>query len=90
MCRTITRCGECPLYGCGCGDSLKTSPEKILELVEQWSKEHPFKTNGEKFEEVFGDVMSGVIERISGENPAVSLQGLIVLKGWWDAEYKGM
>ena len=49
MCEAIKRCAECPIHGLGCGSILKVSPEMILELVEQWSIEHPFETNGMRF-----------------------------------------
>jgi hypothetical protein len=90
MCKTITRCSECPLRNVGCGDSLKTSPEKILELVEQWSKEHPVLTNRMKFEEVFGIDNQRIEINSDGYMPTVTIPSSILMKSWWDAEYKGM
>ena len=49
-------CQECPLYNERCdlvGTSQKDA-EKIVAIVEQWSKEHPPMTNRQKFKEVFG------------------------------------
>lgn len=52
MCNSYERCSECPLLNVGCGES---NPDETVDIVEQWSREHPVMTNAMKFEEVFGN-----------------------------------
>jgi len=54
-------CEECPLRKKACvmaipegSYSTVFSVYNAIEIVEQWGKEHPVMTNGDKFEEVFG------------------------------------
>lgn len=51
MCNSYERCSECPLLNVGCGES---NPDETVDIVEQWSREHPVMTNAQKFEKVFG------------------------------------
>lgn len=44
-------CENCPLYNKACGSFYVF---EALEIVEQWAKEHPIKTNADKFKEIFG------------------------------------
>lgn len=83
MCKTIKKCKECPIHGLGCGSILKVSPEMILELVEQWSKEHPLYTNGQKFIEEYKDVITSA-KREDGGN----LIKIYMYADWWEEEYK--
>lgn len=84
MCETINRCSECPLRGGrGCGSTLKISPKKILEIVEQWSIEHPLYTNGQKFIEEYKDVITSTKREDSG-----NLVKIYMYADWWDEEYK--
>lgn len=48
-------CSNCPFNRkvCNLGELVFNSCEAI-EIVENWAKEHPVKTNSGKFEEVFG------------------------------------
>lgn len=47
-------CEECPLTTF-CGDNdICFNAEKIIEIVTGWAKEHPVKTNADKFKEVWG------------------------------------
>lgn len=63
MCET-TSCCKCGLmiYNNGlnlpCAKMLRTRPEEVYAVVEQWSKENPIKTNLQKFAEVFGCVVA--------------------------------
>lgn len=77
MCLAIGSCDDCQLgYGCVV-DDVKKVPDRVLEsncsVVEAWSKEHPIKTNAQKFKEIFGiDVSNGDMTRFP----------------WWDEPYK--
>lgn len=87
-------CGDCPLYKKACGS---LSAFEAVEFVEQWAKEHPIKTNAEKFEEVFGVDVSfdtcfmrpslGFNCRECGYYNADN-GGCKVDKLFWNAEYK--
>ena len=49
-------CNTCPLSGnnsCVYGGAPE-DPEEAVDIVEQWSKEHPVVTNADKLLEVFG------------------------------------
>lgn len=60
MCESFENCHECPLnmasrkYEETCRFMTKTHPAEVVEVIEQWSKEHPIITNAQKFKEVFG------------------------------------
>lgn len=47
---------ECPLNqgSWGCRGFLMTEPEEAERIIVDWAKEHPVKTNADKFREVFG------------------------------------
>lgn len=48
-------CGKCPLHSlCEETESDSFHSFEIIEAVEQWGKDHPVTTNGDKFMEVFG------------------------------------
>lgn len=84
-------CDNCP-FGekvCNKGKVIFYSFEAI-EIVENWAKEHPVKTNSEKFKEVFGFDMTICWD----DNP--SCDGCPFYDGigrcyskekFWDAEY---
>ena len=90
MCKETKNCGECPLIGGGCGSNLKMSPKKILAIVEQWSKEHPLVTNGDKVMEIIKDTGVPVTARGSGFDREVPVNTvhIAVSEDWWNAEYK--
>lgn len=48
-------CTDCPFNEkvCSAGTAIRNAYEAI-DLVENWAKEHPIKTNADKFKEVFG------------------------------------
>ena len=58
MCRHYPLCKGCPIdklveYGSCFDDLEENNPEKIIEEVEKWSKEHPFVTNGDMVYKMF-------------------------------------
>lgn len=57
-------------------DSLNA--EEFVAMVEQWSKDHPRKTNREVFLEVFGDADSNKLREIQ-----------LVWNRWLNSEYIG-
>ena len=60
MCEANKCCSSCPLSAKSrgtditCSTFLKESPEEAEEIILRWAAEHPFKSNGTKFCEVFG------------------------------------
>ena len=44
MCSTIDKCSECPAVNMKCCELTTDEPEKLVEIVEQWAKEHPEET----------------------------------------------
>lgn len=78
MCEAIHQCHKCPIssdnnqYGLTCIIFAEKHPEEAVDIVEQWSKEHPVVTNGEKFREVFGIdyekvIQNGLVEFMHAE-----------------------
>ena len=65
MCNTYVlckNCGDCPMrlgndgqHG-DCGNFIDACPEEAVELVEQWSNEHPIKTRQSEFLKMFPNV----------------------------------
>lgn len=47
---------ECPLHkgSIGCGGFIMSNPQEAEEIIINWGKNHPIKTNADKFKEVFG------------------------------------
>lgn len=62
MCKNCSCCqavpNQCPLSKAkkqfNCSDWVEMHPTEAVAIVEKWSKEHPVKTNADKFKEVFG------------------------------------
>lgn len=88
MCQALSVCGKCydltyvkensrGYSVCGLINAEKY--EEAVEIVKQWSKEHPKITNAMKFEEVFGF-------KISRSNE--SNEYLYLPENWLDQEYK--
>lgn len=79
MCDSIG-CSECEIAKAGrtkkefssCESFLIGCPEKSESIIEQWAKEHPLVTNGDKFREVFG----------------VSVENFEYSHKWLNQEYK--
>lgn len=83
------RCTDCPLYTKGpCGPVFAF---EYIELVENWAKQHPVKTNSQKFEEVFGFDMSICFDcdKSCEECQFCDRNGTCNSKEkFWEAEYK--
>ena len=76
-------CNGCPLSARSrgtdipCPTFLEESPEEAEEIILKWAAEHPFKSNGTKFLEVFGVPFWAIS---CGVTPAISK--------WIRSEYK--
>ncbi len=87
-------CHKCPL-NVPCGDANGTQSYNafdVIEIVEQWSKEHPIITNADKFKEVFGkEPKDGIAEYLC---PSFVLKCCPhngcdnCKKSFWESEYK--
>jgi len=59
-CRGLSCNNACPFYGVCCdneidkGSDLTYNVFEIIEMVEEWGKEHPLITRADKYKEVFG------------------------------------
>ena len=57
----VFHCGDCKINQCenaenkkGCDKFIEDYPQEAEEIIMKWAKEHPVKTNTDKFKEVFG------------------------------------
>ena len=62
MCRAHQACDGCPILdcgkiGCGVSDSAPIELVDTVEIVEQWSKEHPVRTRQSVFLERYPDTL---------------------------------
>ena len=48
MCSTIDKCSECPAVNMKCCELYTYEQAKLVEIVEQWAKEHPEETERER------------------------------------------
>jgi hypothetical protein len=97
MCKTFVegdmQCHDCPMEdGVLCnlrtafrGENTTISDEAIVAAVEQWSKEHPLVTNGQKLRE-FVTALGGHFPTMGEAHGTITLT---ISSDWWDAEYKG-
>lgn len=59
------RCSSCELcsdnnkYDVGCSTFIFNYYEQAEEIIMKWAKEHPIKTNADKFKELFGFIPDG-------------------------------
>ena len=78
MCEGNMRCEKCPIAsrnngrGVACHLFVRQFPEEAERIIMQWAAENPFKTNGDKFREVFGYDFTKVV----------------CAADWYNAEYK--
>lgn len=100
MCDELNNCSECgfakseafnkiypgvaPKF---CMEYTINNPQEAEEIIMAWEKEHPVKTNADKFKEVFG-----VETSLSGCNGIFCQKGLPDCKncdcnGFWSKEY---
>lgn len=86
-------CRDCPFYKKVChANNIIINVYKAIEIVENWAKEHPVKTNAEKFKEVFGTEppINACVNNIDCENCEYYGDGDCNVRNlFWDAEYKG-
>lgn len=63
MCKSSNDCTKCEYNGDRCGNSTKIF-EKTVEVVEQWSREHPRKTRQDVFLEQWPEtkLFDGIID----------------------------
>lgn len=85
-------CRDCPLNEkvCNAGASPMFRAYEAIEAVENWAKEHPSKTNSQKFKEVFG-FKPFTNNCINGEVKCDKCEcndyGVCNASRFWDAEY---
>lgn len=86
-------CCDCPLNKKMCNTAYNTAYGAVeaIEIVENWVKEHPIKTNAMKFEEVFGFEPLRDCCLINKECRDCKLNGeKNCSETFWNAEYKPM
>lgn len=88
-------CRDCPFDRKVCNADIETfHAHEAIEIVENWAKEHPVKTNADKFIEVFGvehDPINACIKHNvkCGNCPYYNYDGTCdVTNRFWNAEYK--
>lgn len=86
MCHSYRVCTQCPIgkvlnrhSESKCVSGIQNYPVEVLEAIEDWRKEHPEKTNAQKFEEIFG------IKPENAEPPYKER----VEPNWWDEPFEG-
>lgn len=87
-------CSSCPFDGKTCNTGAPNfHAYEAIEIVEQWAKEHPIKTNADKFKEVFGveyDAMNSCINQgVKCRDCDYSEDGECDARNrFWSTEYK--
>lgn len=79
MCNSCKTCRQCRINDIRndeCDVWIARNPKEAEQIIMQWAAEHPTKTNGMKFREVFGEDMIAMLKYTP-------------LGDWLDAEYKG-
>lgn len=63
MCKSYSDCTKCPYHGDRCDNAIDLF-EKTVEVVEQWSREHPRKTRQNVFLEQWPEakLFDGIID----------------------------
>ena len=80
MCNSYGTCCQCRINAIRndiCQVWILKNPKEAERIIMQWAAEHPIKTNGMKFREVFGQPYEHLFEA----------NGFI--KQWLSQEYKG-
>ena len=58
MCKHFGCCAECPANDVICGTIGETNDaERLVQIVEEWAKEHPHKTRQDKFLEQYPEAL---------------------------------
>lgn len=83
ICDANEYCRECEFNTGEFYCTLNVDPEKAVEAVERWGKEHPLKTNLDKIKEMFPEMIAMTN---MGEGEAV--QCVIFPTGYLMQEYK--
>lgn len=90
-CRGIY-CEDCPFNGKVCNIGEKNfHAHEAIEIVENWAKEHPVKTNADKFQDVFGFDMTICWDDKPSCDGCPFYDGIGKCNSkekFWDAEYK--
>lgn len=92
-CAGVT-CTDCPCHNGICDNgSIMSNAYEAIDLVENWAKENPIKTNADKFREVFGfkpytkNCINGE-EKVSCTNCQCFYDGECAAHNrFWNAEY---
>jgi hypothetical protein len=85
LCDEYSACVGCPLGKFG--NCTEADPEEMVKIVEEWSKEHPKKTNGQ----VMFDYIQKHVNDTGGGFTSLTMSPRIILEfdqGWWCKEYK--
>lgn len=104
MCKSFElTCVGCPINDypltISCRKKIMLHPEEVEKIVSKWAKEHPFKTNLDKYiemiKEVFGkdvnkeDVrINCPITRVHDDCFKCDMIDCSECQTWWDEEYK--
>ena len=85
MCEGYKACKDCPIKErklfC---EGIPWDDAGAVDIVEQWSKEHPTQTNRQKFEEVFGKEPTKLTVTYNG----MLVAAIDAFADWWDAPYE--
>lgn len=86
-------CDYCPISsnnnsaGIECGNFMMEHMEDAEEIIMKWAKEHPIKTNADKFKEVFGyniDHSTGCHKLEDCDGDCIKCE----FSNFWNQEYK--
>lgn len=92
----IEHCSKCPIGAgnngihCACNVFLGEHPQEAEEIIMQWAKENPVKTNADVFREVFGlDIAKNHHSCLGIKCPdeQITCYGC-AYDEFWDKEYK--
>ena len=90
MCNSCKTCRQCRINDIRndeCDVWIARNPKEAEQIIMQWSSEHPIKTNGMKFREVFGINLDSIeVVCRDGEGKVSYYQDV---SAWLDKEYKG-
>lgn len=88
MCKHFGCCAECPANDVICGTIGETNDaERLVQIVEEWAKEHPHKTRQDKFleqypeEEWIKTASSSFAPQPLRRRRGTSTVGVLVLRG---------
>lgn len=89
------RCIDCPFQENACFMyNKKFNVFEVIEILEQWGKEHPIMTNARKFKEVFGftPIPIGSCVKPNAKCEECDYYNIddssCDIEGFWDAEYE--